>query len=628
MDLTDLSGLCALVQRNVTSKDRTYHFQNFKQCFIGSEAVDFMVNSKVVGTREEAVELGQQMLEQGLFQHVTQDRDFEDNKLFYRFKSLDRDRGHAEEGSTWAAVELQGGRPVGEDVGHGDEDEDVPVEPLDEHNVRLLDLCKPAKWVNPKPEKRYNMVVIGAGAGGLVTTASVAGTGGKVAIIEKHVMGGDCINVGCVPSKALLRCARAAKEVRNASEFGIEVADFTVNFGKIMERMRRLRASIAPNDSADRFTSLGADVFQGKARFVGPDEVEVDGQRLKFARAVIATGGRARVPPIPGIESVRYLTNASLFNLTELPEVFGVIGGGPIGSEMAQAFARFGSKVFLFDRSPKILPREDAEAAEIVQASMLADGVNFKFNAEVRHVEPAGEDGNRIALTVSCDGGPEEVIELDDLLISAGRVPNVEGLGLEEAGVEYNQRGIEVNDRLQTSNKSIFAVGDVCLPYQFTHASDFSARMVVRNALFFGNNKFSDLLIPWVTYTEPEVAHVGKYEHQLDEEGVAYDVYRVDMAENDRAILEGDTEGFVKVVCAKGKDTVLGATIVSDTAGDMIGEISVAMQNGIGLSGVGATIHSYPTRADAIRRTGDLYNKTRLTPRNKALLRTLLSLRR
>mmetsp|Transcript_6884 Transcript_6884/g.11138 ORF Transcript_6884/g.11138 Transcript_6884/m.11138 type:complete len:623 (+) Transcript_6884:201-2069(+) len=622
MDVTDLSGLCDLLQRNVESKDRTYHLQTFKSCFVGTDAVDFLIKEGVVESREDAVELCQQMLEQGLLQHVTQDHQFQDDKLFYRFRALDRDRGHAR--ASWAALSLEGGRPVGDDIGFAEDD--VPIEPLDEHNIRLLDLCKPAQWSNPEPEKRYNMVVIGAGSGGLVTAASVAGVNGKVALIEKHVLGGDCLNVGCVPSKALIRCARAAKEVRNASKFGIEVTDFSVNFGKIMERMRTLRADIAPADSAERFTNLGVDVYQGKARFISKDTVEVNGKQLKFARAVIATGGRARVPPIPGIENVPYLTNASLFNLTELPPVLGVIGGGPIGVEMAQAFARFGSTVYLIDRSAKVLPREDAEAAEIVQASMVEDGVKFKFNADIHRVDLLDDD--RVAITFACDGGEEETLELDKLLISVGRVPNVEGLGLEEAGVVYNQRGVEVNDRLETSNKNIFAVGDVCLPYQFTHAADFSARMVVRNALFFGNNKFSDLLIPWVTYTEPEVAHVGKYEHQLDEENVEYDVYRLDFEDNDRAILEDDTKGFVKVICAKGKDTILGATIVSDTAGDMIGEISVAMQNKVGLAGIGATIHSYPTRADAIRRTGDFFNKTRLTPRNKALLRTLLTFRR
>jgi len=461
---SNLEGVAAVLMENVESKDRTYHLQSFKKCFVGSDAVDYMVKARLVETREDAVELGKQILEEGLISHVTNDHDFEDAKLFYRFKALDRHRGHNEEGASWAAMEVKG-KEYDDEGNDGDADEEV-IEPLDEWNVKLLDLVKPPKWVNPKPHKKYNMVVIGAGTGGLISAVSTAGVGGRVALIEKHTMGGDCLNVGCVPSKALIRCARAIAEVKSAAEFGVKVEGYKVDFGKIMERMRKLRATIAPNDSFERYAGLGVDMFQGIGKFVSKDTIEVGGQTLKFARAIIATGGRARVPPIPGIETVKVLTNATIFNLTELPEVFGVIGGGPIGSEMAQSFARFGSKVYLFDRMSKILPREDPEAAEMVQSRMADDGVRFKFNATIKRLAPA--DGDKIEITFTMNEGPEEKIILNQLLVSAGRIPNVEGLNLEAAGVEYSNRGIKVNDRLQTSNKVIFAVGDCALPYQFT----------------------------------------------------------------------------------------------------------------------------------------------------------------
>mmetsp|Transcript_10199 Transcript_10199/g.18745 ORF Transcript_10199/g.18745 Transcript_10199/m.18745 type:complete len:631 (-) Transcript_10199:112-2004(-) len=628
-DVSPLANVAEALMEGVKSKDRMYHLQKFKKCFVASEAVDFMVkpgsgdDGAIAESREEAVKIGKAMVEQGIISHVTNDAAFDDANLFFRFAAMEESHGHVSPGNSWA--ELQA-RPIDEakDRDVGGELSDHEVSPLDEHNVKLLDNVKPRGWVDPTPKGRYNLVVIGAGAGGLVSSVSVAGLGGKVAIIERHLMGGDCLNVGCVPSKALIRASRAVKEVRNGEEFGISYDNLHVDFGKIMERMRKLRAKIAPVDSAERYSKLGVDVFQGSGKFISKDTVEVNGQKLKFARAVIATGGRARVPDIPGILDVPYLTNATIFNLTELPPVLGVIGGGPIGSELAQAFARFGSKVFLFDLSSKILPREDPEAAAIIQEEMAADGVEFRFKAKFLHLEKI--EGDRIAITFTTDGGAEETIELDKLVVSAGRVPNVEGLGLEKAGVRYSPRGLEVNDHLQTTNKNIYGVGDVALPYQFTHVADFSARMVVRNAMFFGRQKFSDLLVPWCTYTSPEVAHVGKYESELKEG--EFDTYTLPLEENDRAILEGDTKGFVKIITRKGKDTILGATIVAEHAGDMISEVSVAMVNGVGLGSIAGVIHPYPTEADAIRRCGDLYNKTRLTPTNKAILRNLLRFRR
>jgi pyruvate/2-oxoglutarate dehydrogenase complex dihydrolipoamide dehydrogenase (E3) component len=456
------------------------------------------------------------------------------------------------------------------------------------------------------------MVVIGAGTAGLVCAAGAAGLGAKVALIERHLMGGDCLNVGCVPSKALISASRVAAGVRNAGEFGVDIPDgVKFDFGKAMERMRRLRASIAPNDSVKRFTGLGIDVFIGSGRFVDSHTVEVGGERLSFKKAVIATGARAAAPPIKGLNEVAYLTNETIFSLTELPKRLGVIGAGPIGCEMAQAFSRFGSEVLLVKTMNGILPKEDRDAADIVLESMLKDGVKLLCCGKALTLSKV--DGNKIRLfEESRENGYDEVV--DQLLIAVGRAPNVEGMGLEEAGVAFSKKGVQVNDQLQTSNPDIYAAGDICSPYQFTHAADFMARIVIRNALFFGRSKVSALTIPWCTYTDPEIAHVGLYEKQALDQGMEIDSFTRELADVDRSILESRTNGLVRVHVRKGTDRIIGATIVAPHAGDMIAEITLAMTNGLGLRHIAATIHPYPTQAEAIRQVADAYNRTRLTP--------------
>ncbi|QDU39290.1 Mercuric reductase [Maioricimonas rarisocia] len=502
----------------------------------------------------------------------------------------------------------------------------VELQPYDEHNRKLEANVHPSDWRNPTPSGRYNLVVVGAGTAGLVAAAGAAGLGAKVALIERNLMGGDCLNVGCVPSKGIISAARAAAAVRHAGEFGIHVPDgVTVDFGAAMERMRRLRASIAPHDSAARFRDLGIDVFLGDGRFSGRDTVTVDGQMLMFSKAVIATGARAAAPPIPGLDTVRYLTNESVFSLTELPPRLAVIGAGPIGCELAQAFARFGSEVTLFEAASGILPREDRDVAEIVQAALEKDGVRILCGAKGTQVSSRGDN---IGITVTCDGQDHD-IEVDELLVAVGRAPNVDRLGLEEAGVEYDAKaGVTVDDRLRTTNPKIFAAGDICSQYKFTHAADFMARIVIHNALFFGRSKVSALTIPWCTYTSPEVAHVGLSEQEAASQGVAIDTYTQDFDHVDRAILEGETNGLVKVHVKKGTDRIVGGTIVAAHAGDMIGELTMAMTHGLGLRQVGSTIHPYPTQAEAIRKTGDLYNRTRLTPLVKKLFGWWLSVTR
>ena len=463
------------------------------------------------------------------------------------------------------------------------------VRPWDAHNQKLVSNVHPPGWKNPIPASRYNLVVIGGGTAGLVSAVGAAGLGAKVALIERHFMGGDCLNVGCVPSKAIIRAARAVAAVREAAEFGVNVpAGVTTDFGKVMERMRRLRADISPHDSAQRFTELGVDVFLGSGQFTGPDSIEVGGQTLHFAKAVIATGARAAAPPIPGLKDVPYLTNETLFNLTELPRRLGVIGAGPVGCEMAQSFARFGSEVYLVEAEHGILPREDRDAAEIVRAAMQRDGVKLLCCGKDLKLarDPAG-----IRLQVASHGEGYDV-PVDQLLVAVGRAPNVEGLGLETAGVAFDRKGVQVNDRLQTTNPRIYACGDICSPYQFTHAADFMARIVIQNALFKGRAKASSLVIPWATYTSPEIAHVGLYEKDAKTKGIAVDTFTQEMGKVDRAILDGETEGFVRVHVRKGTDEIVGASVVATHAGDLIGELTLAMKGKLGLKTIGA--HNSP----------------------------------
>ncbi len=492
------------------------------------------------------------------------------------------------------------------------------VLPLDENNKALINNVHPAMWKNPVPAPSYNLVVIGAGTAGLVTAAGAAGLGAKVALIEHHLMGGDCLNVGCVPSKGIIRASRAAYEVKTAGEYGITGgANATMDFSKAMERMRRIRAGISHHDSFDRFSKeLGVDVFLGRGIFAGPDSIEVDGLRLHFKKAAICTGARAAAPRIPGIEETGYLTNENVFWLTELPKRLLVIGGGPIGCELSQAFARMGSRVTIIEPSGHLLIREDADAAEVVQKSMLRDGVTLALNTKILKTERRGADK---VITLEQEGKSLELVG-DEILVGVGRAPNVNGLGLEEAGIVYDPRmGVQVNEMLQTSNPRVYAAGDICFPYKFTHTADALARIVIANALFKGRQKTSSLVVPWCTYTDPEVAHVGMYEKDARDKGLEVTTLTVLLSDIDRALLDGETGGFARVHLKKGSDIILGATVVARHAGEMINELSLALTAGLGLSAIGKTIHPYPTQAEAIKRLADMYNRTRLTPFVKKL---------
>lgn len=491
--------------------------------------------------------------------------------------------------------------------------------PEDDANRRLGENVHPTAWVNPIPTGRYNIVVVGAGTAGLVCAAGAAGLGARVALIERDFMGGDCLNFGCVPSKALLGAAHAAGRARRAGDVGVGTGEVTVDFAAVMSRMREIRADISRHDSASRFNELGVDVFIGEGRFTGQDTIAVGNQTLRFSKAVIATGARAAAPAIPGLDTVDYLTNETLFALTELPSRFGIIGAGPIGCEMAQAFARFGSQVCLLEAMDEVLPNEEPQAGALVHAALKRDGVAVITAVKNLHVEKCD---NGIRLVFATD--VEKEVAVDQLLVAVGRTPNLESLNLEAARVSFHKKGVEVDDYLRTTNSRIYAAGDICSRFQFTHAADFMARIVIQNALFRGRAKASALTIPWCTYTDPEVAHVGITPRDAQARGIAIDTYTQPFSEVDRALLDGASEGYVRVYTRKGSDRILGATIAGEHAGDMIPEIVFAMTHGFGLGKIASTIHPYPTRAEAIRRIGDQYNRTRLTPLLKKLFKKWL----
>jgi len=497
------------------------------------------------------------------------------------------------------------------------------IPPDDQYNRQLIENVHPSGWTNPQPRGRYNVVVIGAGTAGLVTAAIAAALGARVALIERHLMGGDCLNVGCVPSKGMVRASRVWAQVRSADEFGVHVPrDVKYDFSTAMARMRKLRARISQTDSAHRFASLGVDVFLGEGRFTGPDSLEVGGTRLQFKKAVICTGARAAAPPIRGLPEAGYHTNETVFSLTELPRRLAVIGAGPIGCEMAQVFARFGSEVTVFERMSRILPREDSDATQIVHTQMTKDGVRFQFDSKVTRVERRGHEkviqyDIQSALKEQC---------VDEILVGVGRAPNVEGLALETAGVGYDRTaGVKVNTRLQTTNPRIYAAGDVCFPFKFTHTADAMARIVVQNGLFphplgLGFASTDALVIPWCTYTDPELAHVGLYESEAKKRGHQLETYTYSLQEVDRAILDGEEQGFARMHIKQGTDRILGATIVAAHAGDLISEITAMMTAGKGLKTIGGTIYPYPTQAEVIKKVANAWRKARFGEGQKKIL--------
>lgn len=494
----------------------------------------------------------------------------------------------------------------------------LQVPPDDAANRALVGHVHPPAWQNPSPAAMYDLVVLGGGTAGLVSAMGAAGLGARVALVERHFLGGDCLNTGCVPSKALLRSARVVGELRRAAALGVSARDVSVDFAAVMRRMRERRASIAEHDAAARVQRAGVDVFFGTARFADPRTVLVNEQRLRFARAVIATGGRPSTPAVPGLESVPSFTNETIFELTKLPRRLLVIGAGPIGCELAQAFARFGSQVTVIGHAPQVLPRESAAAAAIVVRHLQADGVRLELGVRLERVEVTGNE-----LLAHYARGPEGAsstasVAADAVLVAAGRTPNIEHLDLQAAGIRADEHGVTVNDRLQTSNSRVYASGDVCSSFKFTHAADAMSRIVLQNALFFGRAKASALVMPWVTYTDPEVAHVGVSESDVRSSEGRLATITVALSDVDRAVVDDDVDGFVQVHHERGR--LRGCTIVAPHAGEMIGEAAYAVTQGGTLAQLSSTVHPYPTMAEALRKAGDAYRRQALTPARRQWL--------
>ena len=459
-----------------------------------------------------------------------------------------------------------------------------------------------ARWPRPARFDR-NLVVIGAGAGGLVSAYIAAAVRAKVTLIEGHKMGGDCLNYGCVPSKALIRSAKAMKQLRNAHSLGIGKALGEVDFAGVMRRVHEVIGAIEPHDSVERYTLLGVEVLKGHARITSPWTVEIrqaDGsvRTLTTRSIVIAAGASPFVPPIPGLKEADFLTSDTIWGLTELPKRLVVLGGGPIGCELAQSFACLGSAVTQVEMAPRLMLREDPEVSDLVAASLRVDGVNVLTSHQAIRVE-VYEGEKRLIVR---HGDEELPIAFDQLLCAVGRRPRVTGYGLEELGIPLTpQKTIQTNAFLQTLYPNIYAVGDVAGPFQFTHTAAHQAWYASVNALFgrFKRFKADYSVIPWATFTDPEVARVGLSETEAREQGVAYEVTRYDMDDLDRAIADGTAHGFVKVLTVPGKDKILGVTIVGEHAGDLLAEYVLAMKYGLGLNKILGTIHTYPTLSEA-----------------------------
>ncbi|MGB5234569.1 MAG: FAD-dependent oxidoreductase [Candidatus Macondimonas sp.] len=456
-----------------------------------------------------------------------------------------------------------------------------------------------------------NLIVIGAGSGGLVSAYIAAAVRAKVTLIEKHQMGGDCLNTGCVPSKALIRSAKYASQLRRGSEFGFDKVAGEADFAKVMDRVAQIVKAIAPHDSVERFTALGVECVLGEAKLVDPWTVEVNGGRLSARNIILATGAEPFVPPIPGLAEVGYLTSDTIWQLREQPKRLIVLGGGPIGSELTQAFARLGSQVTQIEMLPRLLVREDPEVSELVIDRFRAEGVDVRVNTRAKAV--VIENGEKLLVCES--EGREERVAFDAILVAVGRVARLKGFGLEELGVKTG-RTIAVNEFLQTSFPNIYAVGDVAGPFQFTHTAAHMAWYATVNSLFSlfltlrgGPFKVDYSVIPWATFTEPEVARVGLNETEAQEKGIAYEVVRYSLKELDRAIADGEAHGFVKVLTVPGKDRILGVTIVGDHAGDLLAEYVLAMKHRIGLNKILGTIHIYPTLAEANKYVAGLWKQ-------------------
>ncbi len=480
--------------------------------------------------------------------------------------------------------------------------------------------------------ERYNLVVIGAGSGGLVVAAGGTGLGARVALAEKHpieytldgkpvkAMGGDCLNFGCVPSKALIRAGKAAQHAREASRFAIRgIPDpGPQDIAKVMDYVRSAQAHISPHDSIERFSGLGVDVMVGAGRLKSAHEVEIGDKTVWGRNIVIATGSRAMIYPIPGLEEAGYLTNETIFQIRELPASLLIMGGGPIGTEIGQSFSRLGSKVTIVSSTPHICPKEDADIVAVLVKKLRHEGVTVIDEAKATKVEK--KDGRKV-VTIKGRSGAESTITVDEILVATGRRPNIEGLNLEGVGVKHSAKGIETDAKCRTNIPSIWAIGDVAGSYLFTHWAGYQAGVVLTNTLTplaLASCDYDN--IPWITYTEPEIAHVGLSENVAKEKGIEYRKFAADFAHNDRAVCDGEFEDYFAKVLVDKKGLILGATIVHPHAGDVLAELVLAKKWGLPLSKIASTIHAYPSLSEITAALGREYRKTGLTPGRKNLL--------
>lgn len=454
---------------------------------------------------------------------------------------------------------------------------------------------------------RYDLTVIGGGSAGLTIASGAASFGARVALIEKAEMGGDCLNYGCVPTKALIRSATVAATVRQAEQYGVKTGRIEIDFPTIMRRMRHVVNTIAEHDSPDRFRSIGVDVLFGHTEFHNANQMRIDDKMISSKRIVIATGSRAAVPPIPGLSETGFITNVEALQLQVLPKSLAILGGGPIGLEFAQVFARLGVSVTVIEMFPQLLPREDTEAAKIVQRALVNEGIRFMLNGKVIQAK-TGEDGK--VVIVERDGTQVEV-PCEEIFVATGRRPNVEIPGLHNIGIEAVKEGIVVDPNLRTTIPHIFAAGDVKGGLQFTHVAGYEGKVVVRNTLFPVKQRVDYRVVPWTIYTDPEIAHVGLTEKEAEDRHGQVHVYTVPFQEVDRAVIDSQDKGFVKVIADK-KGQILGAHVVGEHAGELIQELVFAMHHRLPIGKISEVIHSYPTKVEGLRRTADVYWKERL----------------
>jgi len=471
----------------------------------------------------------------------------------------------------------------------------------------FLRRVQPEDWKNPVPRNAYDLAIVGAGPAGLVAAKSARQLGFSVALIERYRMGGNSLNVGSVPSKAIIRTACVCDTMRDAAEFGAPIPNEpALEFGKVMVRMRRIRTRISEYYSVHELAALGVDIFFGTARFESADTLCVGDVRVRFRKALVATGARPRTPDIPGLDQMAYRTSATIFEIAALPKRLAVIGGGPLGCELAQAFCRLGSHVTIVQNDPKFLPREERDAAEILSRSMARDGVEIRLNTTV--VGARRESGAKILRTVN--NAVASDIQADEILLSVGRIPNVEELGLKAAAIEFDtDQGIKVDDFLRSTNPNVYAAGDVCLSLKFTNAAQFSARMAVQNALMQAQLRQNSSVIPWCTYCDPEIAHIGMHVWEARQQSIPIKSFTVMMHDVDRSITDGQDSGFVKIHIAEGSDRILGATIVASRASELINEMAVIMSAGIGMKALAAVAHTYPAQSEAIMLAAQAYKR-------------------